>query len=215
MARLLRAALVLPTLVLAHQLVFLARYGSIYGEALAHAGHGQAWTDAVAAVAVGSVVLAIAATAGTVRLAREVRRRSRPSAVLAPALRDVADIARRFLTTATWLTAIVAVGLTIQENIEHALAGLGMPGVGILLSPEYPFALEIVTGVALAIALVATLLGWRRAVLSARLRALADAAGFPRPARAVSRPIADSGHPQRGAIARQLGLRAPPARLPA
>src|SRR5204863_460350 len=38
-----RAIVVLAALALAHDLTFLARYGSVYGEALAHAGHGQLW----------------------------------------------------------------------------------------------------------------------------------------------------------------------------
>ena len=50
-----RAVVVAATLALAHDLTFLARYGSIYGEALAHAGHGQAWTNA-ALVYVGLMI---------------------------------------------------------------------------------------------------------------------------------------------------------------
>jgi hypothetical protein len=37
----------LVALVLSHSLVFLVRYGSAYGEALAHSGHDLAWTGAV------------------------------------------------------------------------------------------------------------------------------------------------------------------------
>ena len=40
-------ALQLVALALAHELVFLARYGSRFGEALVHSGHGEAWTAAV------------------------------------------------------------------------------------------------------------------------------------------------------------------------
>ena len=41
------AGLQLVALVLAHDLTFLARYGSRFGEALAHAGHGETWSAAV------------------------------------------------------------------------------------------------------------------------------------------------------------------------
>ncbi|HEY2917184.1 MAG TPA: hypothetical protein VGI98_08225 [Candidatus Limnocylindrales bacterium] len=222
MARLLRAALAVPTLVLAHQLVFLARYGSVYGEALAHEGHGPAWTDAVAAVAIGTLLLLIAAMAGIVRLARRVRNgsdrtgRSDRAARAAPVTaEEIGGVARRGLGLAVRLTAIVLVALTVQENLEHAAAGFGLPGIAILLSPEYPFAVAIVAGVALAVALVATLLTWRHTVLATRLRAMADRAAARRTSAALPRPAADPRKPRPGTAARQLGRRAPPAFLPA
>ncbi len=45
---------------LAHELIFLARFGSRYNEALVHAGHGETWSGAVMttlALAIGLVVL--------------------------------------------------------------------------------------------------------------------------------------------------------------
>ena len=42
------AVVQLAVLVLAHDLVYLARYGSRYGEALIHSGHGDAWRAAAA-----------------------------------------------------------------------------------------------------------------------------------------------------------------------
>ena len=41
------AVLQLVALVLAHELVFLARYGSRFGEMLVHTGHGETWSAAV------------------------------------------------------------------------------------------------------------------------------------------------------------------------
>jgi hypothetical protein len=50
----------LVALVLTHSLVFLVRYGSAYGEALAHSGHNVAWTVAVVSSTVIGVGLALA-----------------------------------------------------------------------------------------------------------------------------------------------------------
>jgi hypothetical protein len=222
MPRIVQALLVAPTLVLAHQLVFLARYGSIYGEALAHGGHGQAWSDAVATVAVGSLILFLAALAGLVRLRSELARRQdvvadgrlgagRPLA----AEPRVHAVIGRFVALAARLTALTLVALTIQENVEHVAAGLDAPGIGVLVSRDYPFAVGIVLAVGIAVAAVATLLTWRRAVLVARLRALSARGLARRRVASTWRPAARPPRPRPGLVARQLGRRAPPALLAA
>ena len=221
MARLLKLALVAPTLVLAHQLVFLARYGSVYGEALAHAGHGPAWTGAVAVVAIGTGLLVAGFVVGTVRIARELRRLGGRPAALAPirspdvAHRAVGPAVIGTLRTAASLIATVLVGLTIQENLEHAAAGLPMPGLGILASREYPFAVGIVAVVSLVVVLVATLLTWRHGQLTARLRQLREQAAWGRAARVLGKRVAAPLPPRPTRAARQLGRRAPPLTLPA
>jgi len=61
------AALQVVALVLAHELVFLARYGSRYNEALVHGGHGDSWSAAVTtSLALGIALLAL----GAFRIAR-------------------------------------------------------------------------------------------------------------------------------------------------
>jgi hypothetical protein len=203
-------ALAALALVLAHQLVFLVRYGSIYGEALAHEGHGPAWSDAVATVLGGSIFLFAASIVGLWRLARQLRRRPIQAAPTTHSVAAITHIVRRWLRASMWLTLTVLVALTVQENVEHAAAGLGLPGPGILLTPEYPFAVAIVAGVSLAVALVATVLTWRRAVLVARLRALA-AAILRRRAPAHERPSsADPIVIPGSTLGRRLGRRAPP-----
>ncbi|HXI45184.1 MAG TPA: hypothetical protein VNH13_02690 [Candidatus Acidoferrales bacterium] len=189
-------------LVLAHGLVFLLRYGSVYGEALAHAGHGPAWTAAsVGVAAAGGLLLGIAG----VRL-WQLRRRIGPASPVVgePGRRS---LLRAWLVAAGWLTPIVFALLSIQENVEHLAAGLGLPGPAILLTAEYPWATAVVALVGLLVAGVTTLLAWRRAVLVARLRAerarpqrAGDAAPPPEPS--VGRPASSLG--------RRLGRRAPP-----
>lgn len=202
-------ALQLVSVVLAHELVFLARYGSRYGEALAHAGHGQSWTNAVLT---SLALAALLAGIGIVRLARLgllVHRagggRSRLDG-LAPV-----SLARAWLRIAPRTAALSVVLLTAQENLERAALDGAMPGAGILLSPEYAGGLWITIGVGLAIGLLAALFEWRRRVLLARLRALRA-----RPIRlgaTVARPRTRVLAPAASILGRRSALRAPP--LPA
>jgi uncharacterized membrane protein YidH (DUF202 family) len=201
-----RSAVVAFALVLAHQAVFLVRYGSIYGEALAHTGHGQAWSDAVTIVIAGAAVLFGAAIVGLHRLARRLDAGTRPGS----ARMSLRRIAIRWLRTSIGLTVAVVVLLTVQENLEHAATGFGMPGPGILVDPGYPFAVAIVALVATSIALVVSLFSWRREVLVARLRA--QARNVRRVPIAPTRPTAAAPVPSRtSTLARRLGRRAPPA----
>lgn len=197
-------------LALSHQLAFLVRYGSIYGEALVHAGHGAAWSDAVTSVLVGSGIALAAALAGLHRLGLRVRGRS----VQVPEAPTARAFAIRWLRSWLLLLATVAVALTIQENVEHAAAGMPLVGPWILLSEQYPFAVAIVALVSLGISLVGSLLTFRREVLLARLRALT--ARWPRLRAGALAPAAVSIDVRRpSAIARRLGRRAPPIVRPA
>lgn len=203
------AALQLVALVLAHELVFLARFGSRYNEALVHAGHGETWSAAV----MTSLTLAIGLLVfGAFRLARLgllVRRRG------ASERSDGGPLGPRPLLRA-WLrvaprTAVLSVLLlTIQENLERAAIGQGMLGPGLLLSPEYAGGLWITIAIGLAVGLVAALFEWRRSVLLARLRASRG-----RPARGtdtvVLRPGIFDRAPIESLLGRRSALRAPPA----
>src|SRR4051812_17267997 len=208
--------LVALTLVLAHEAVFLARYGSIYGEALQHSGHSAAWADAVTVVVAGGLLLLSGSILGLYRVGRQIKARlatARPGGAT-PAAIDMPQIARRWFMTTLATGGGALVLLTIQENLEHLSAGLGAPGATILLSPEYPFAVLITLGLALGVALVATLVAWRRETLVRRLRALA-----PHPRQAPARDRQPRAVPlavARGSIlARRLGRRAPPVLLAA
>ena len=202
----------LGALVLAHQLVYLARYGSLYGEALVHAGHGDAWNAAVLTsllLAAGLVglglarlhrlgVLARAATAATA--AHESPRGELPRRALLGA----------FLRLAPRVAVLQLVLLSTQENIEHAVMGRPIPGVGILLLPDYAGGAWIAIAVALVVSLVAALFTWRRDVLLARLRGARAAlprtsATTPRRTGVVAR------HPVESILGRLSALRAPPA----
>jgi hypothetical protein len=198
-----RAVVLVATLALAHDLTYLARYGSIYGEALAHAGHGQAWTNAV--------VVSLALGTGLVLAAAIQLRRLR---VTAGATRTgkvkgstLVDLGRSWARLAVPLIAVVAVLLTIQENVERAAIGIRTMDPAILVSPEYAGALAIVAAVAIAISFVVALFRWRRDALLARIRGALTRRTRPGPARL---PLRAADAPRGSILGRRLGLRAPP-----
>lgn len=208
-------ALQLVALVLAHDLVYLARFGSRYGEALVHAGHGEVWSATV-----GST-LAIAAAllvAGALRLAHlgMLVQRARTRAVAQRASRpadgslDARELLRIWLRLAPRMALVTVVLLTIQENLERSSLGGRMPGIGLLLSPEYPSALWITIAVGLAVALVAALFEWRRRALIERLRSARLAAAPRRAPGAEPRPRLAPWRPVTSVLGRRSGLRAPP-----
>jgi hypothetical protein len=200
-------ASVMVALVLAHDLVFLVRYGSVYGEELAHFGHGPAWTGAVVgSLAIGAGLLA----AGLFSLYRLRRLASSVGA------RPTTIEPRWRVFIRSWIVlsarlAVLTVGLlTVQENVERMGIGLPGPNVGILLSRDYPFAPAIVLAIAVAVAFVVALLKWRHDVLVARIHA----ARRPsiRPTRAPRPAGAPDLRPQTF-IRGRLAVRAPPAAL--
>jgi hypothetical protein len=202
------AVLQVVALVLAHELVFLARYGSRYNEALVHGGHGDSWAAAVTT----SVVLGLALLAlGTVRIARLgllVRRHRGPSRPDSGSLAPL-SLLRAWLRIAPRTAALSVVLLSIQENIERASIGQAAPGPGLLLSPEYAGGLWITIAVGLAVGLVAALFEWRREILLARLRA--SRVRTPRGTDTVRRPGVFDRFPVESLQGRRSALRAPPA----
>jgi hypothetical protein len=209
---LLAAGLQLLALVLAHELVFLARYGSRYGEALVHAGHGGTWNAAVTTSIALAVVLAAVAVARLVHLWLLVRRRAPTRRV---AERDAGEsptrpwtVLRSWLRIGPKLAVLTVALLTLQENVERgAFAGRTF-NPGILLTPEYAGGLWITLGVGLAVGLVVALFAWRHSVLVARLR---DARPrTPRRPAPVPRARPDAERPIESLLGRRSALRAPP-----
>jgi hypothetical protein len=194
-------------LVLAHDLVFLARFGSRYGEALAHSGHGEAWPATAATILVIATALVLA---GAVRLAQlGILVRAAPRS--GSRALDLKQLLRLWLRVAPRIALTSVILLTGQENLERSSIGGSMPGPGILLSPEYPFALWIAIAVGLLVGLVSALFEWRRRALIERLREARTA--LPRHA-SNARPRARSApaRPVGSVLGRLSGLRAPPVR---
>ncbi|HEX8026650.1 MAG TPA: hypothetical protein VF484_10625, partial [Candidatus Limnocylindrales bacterium] len=174
----------LVALVLSHSIVYLVRYGSAYGEALAHNGHDAAWTIAVWSSGSVGAALALAGFARLLVLGRATGESWPLGATDRGELATRAAIGawlRSWLVAGLRLGVATAVLLTIQENAEHLAAGLPLQGVGLLISEEYPFALAIVVAVSLAVSLVVALYRRRRDELLARLRRARSVYAVARP----------------------------------
>lgn len=208
-------ALQLLALVLAHEVVFLARWGSRYNEALAHGGHGESWGSAVITVlGLGALVaaLALGRLAHLGLLLRRATGRTRMGSTASHRSRlERRDLVRASLIGVPRTAIATAVLLTIQEHLERSSVGFGPTGPGILLSPEYAGGLWIALAVGFAVGLVAALFEWRRRVLLARLRS-----HRPRLARAATaagrRPGVIVLPPVESILGRRSALRAPPRR---
>jgi hypothetical protein len=161
-------ATALASLVLAHNLIFIAGYGSRFGAVMEHTGHDHGWTIA----ALTSIGLATSLLLVALRRLVHLRRAARTSGVVTlpdePGLRA---FAWRWLDWWLALTVVTAALFVLQENLELASVGSALPGLGILSSAAYPHALLIIPLVALGISVVAALLGWRTSVLIARIQA--------------------------------------------
>jgi len=204
------AVLQLAALVLAHELVFLARYGSRFGEALAHSGHGEAWTAAVITSAVLVAGVVAVAAVRLVRLGIRMRRIAGTIQASRPSTLERGAFIRAWLRLAPRMVALTLLLLTVQENVEHVAAGLGIPGPGVLFSQDYVGGAWITIAVALLVSLAAALFEWRHRVLLARLRAAR--AALPRSsAVAPTRPRVVERRPVESLLGRRSALRAPPA----
>ena len=195
----------LASLVLAHNLIFIAGYGSRFGAALAQTGHDHGWTVA----ALTSIGLAVSLLAVALRRLQQLRRTARGAgAIRLPTEPGLRAFARRWLAWWIALTLVTAVLFVIQENLEHAHIGTALPGLAVLASDAYPNAIAIILAVALGISLVAALLGWRSSVLVARIAAMRPKARTEA-AQSLGRP--DPVDRRQGSIlGRRLAGRAPP-----
>jgi len=204
------AAVQAAAIVLAHDLVYLARYGSRYGEALIHSGHGDAWRAASSTSLVLGGLIGAAAVVRLILL--HVRLRRAPAFGAATRL-DPRALLRTWLRVGPALAIGTVAMLTVQENIEQvALRGVSS-GIGILLTPEYAGGLWIALGVGFLIGLVVALVAWRVATLEALLRDGHHRAAHRRPAHAP-RPVNVVDRPTASLLGRRSALRAPPAVTP-
>ena len=207
-------ALQLVALVLAHDLVYLARYGSQYGEALVHAGHGGAWSATVGTTLAIAVALILAGALRLAQLGILVQRESaatggRRTTRSTGASLDVGQLRRTWLRLAPRMALVSVVLLTIQENLERSALGGPMPGPGILVSPEYPWALGITIAVGLLVGFVAALFEGRRRALIERLR-VARSTPPHQSGATSSQPRGPAWRPTGSVLGRRSGLRAPP-----
>ncbi len=204
------SVLVLATLALAHQLIYVAAHGAGdgYRQAMTAAGHDSYWSSFVLAIGIVSgVLLAVAFTQ-----LRRLARLARAASVGGLTVRDESPRALFRIVTPLWarVTVVTTIAFLIQENVEVATVGHAMPGLG-AITGEHGMALPIIAGVALIVAFVRGLVRWRRDILLARLRS----ACRPRAsAGIVLRPVVEAIAPIGIDGARRNGVRAPPLGTP-
>jgi hypothetical protein len=198
----------LASLVLAHNLIFIAGYGSRFGAVLEHTGHDHGWTIA----ALTSIGLAASLLLIALRRLSQLRRTARmPGVETLPDEPGLRAFAGRWLSWWLALTLVTAVLFVMQENLELASVGSALPGLGILSSAAYPHAIVIIPLVALGISLVAALLGWRTSVLMARIQAARSEARLVA-VQPLGRPELIDLRPG-SILGRRLAGRAPPLTL--
>lgn len=204
------AVTAIASLVLAHNLIFIAGYGSRFGMALAHTGHDHGWTVA----ALTSIGLAVTLLVVALARLQQLRRTARAAgAIRLPTEPGLRAFASRWLAWWIALTVVTAVLFVLQENLEHAHISAALPGLAVLASDAYPNAIAIILAVALGISLVAALLGWKLSLLIARIAAVRPRA---RTAAAQSFRGSDPVDRRRGSVlGRRLAGRAPPPALAA
>ena len=164
-------ALAAVGVLLAHDAIFAAQYGLGPDRDIALAGTAHAYWPAFVIITLLAVIAGAGATiTGVVRLHRLVR--GLPANPTLPGrpryLREVAHLWPRLL--------LVVVGaFLVQENVEHLVAGRGLPGLWVLSAPGYPLAIPVLVVVTGLLAAVGGWLQWHRETLIRRLRAVQTA----------------------------------------
>lgn len=204
------AALAPASLVLVHDLAFLAAYGAQFQAVLRATGHDSRWTSTV------TVVLAISALLAGVGLARlaslwlharslERTTGQRPTTNI----HDYLQILARVWPGLALVTAVLFLG---QENLEQAALGAPLPGIEPLLAGSSVPPLLVLASVTFVLAALGALFVWGHATLTGRIAA---ALRTLRPARAplAARPPATRAETPSSVMSLNLGRRAPPAVL--
>lgn len=195
-------------LVVGHELVLRIGYGpgADASIALKATSHGLAWLLQAAA--------ALLATAGLlIVIAARIRRlRARLSAHIGqlPALGRPPR--RQLLVLWERLFAVALIGFIVQENLEHGLVHHHLPGLSMLYGGQYVFTIPVFAVLALAAALVASLVSRELATLE---EAVADAERcLPRAALRLAPVRADPDRRLRALlIAAAISRRGPPVAI--
>ncbi len=204
------ASLAIVTLVIAHDLVFVAGYGPQAAAALARTGHGDGWSSAVLVAVAWAACLAGLAVWRLHQLGLVARSFEVTGGPLVP---GPARFVRGLVSLWVRLALTTGVLFVIQENLEHQAIGQALPGLSVLSSPQYPDAWLVILATALAFALVVALFRWHRDALIARI-AVARAS-WPRTIRMARRRLDVVERRHASIVVHQFPGRAPPSAIPA
>lgn len=203
-------SLALASLLAGHELIYLASHGAGagYETAMRERGHDRYWTSFVLVVLVVSICLVTVATSQFVRLRRLAAHHRAGDIEVQNS--GVGQYTRLLVSLWLRVAILTTFGYLVQENVETLPTSGSLPGLGVVTG-DHGLALPILLAVSLVVAAVGALVGWRRAVLLARLRQ--RLAGRPRGVRVLARP-APAVLPHRTSEERRNGVRAPPALSP-
>jgi hypothetical protein len=169
-ARLRDAALVLFALFVAHDAIYVARYGAgdAYARAMSAGGHDAYWIPTSLVLGASAAVIFVL----TLRLLARLRR----VAVDAPASTGGPSYLGELGRTWLRLFPTVAVLFVVQENLEHLATDGHLHGLGFLAGS---LTLAVLAATTFVLAAVGSLLRWRIRTLEARLVAAARARFAP------------------------------------
>jgi hypothetical protein len=210
--RIRQVLLVLGALFVAHDAIYVARYGigDGYARAMTAQGHDGYWAPASFLLVVGVAVVALLGLAAYRRLRSEAEGIDQPALAEGGSsyLAELAGIWLRLFPT-------IAVLFAIQENIEHLAVDGHLAGVAPLVGPGSAVVLPVLAATTFVLAAVGAVVRWRIRVLVARIAAAARHR-YPRPA-AISQPcrwgIVAASIAHRWIVGRRDAGRAPPLRL--
>ncbi len=199
-------ALVMASLAVSHELIYLVAHGAgdEFAQAMQAGGHDGYWIQF--ALTIAGVTLALSAVG--VRQLRRLRHQADAVSAGRLVVRDTGPAILARMTGRLWL--LIAGGTTLayvaQENIEvFAMTGR-LPGLDVITGGQIA-ALPVITLASLVVAVVGGLMRWRRQVLLARIRAaLAPIRRAPAP---MPR-FASAERLRSSTTTRFHGLRAPP-----
>jgi hypothetical protein len=160
-----QVVLILAALFVAHDAIYLARFGigRGYAEAMSASGHDAYWAPVSIFLAAGVATLALTSVATYRRLRREDHGEPVPGAGPSYAVELGAIWIRLFPT--------VAFLFTVQENVEHFAVDGHLVGIAPLLGPGSALALPALAATTFALAAVGGMVRWRIRGLQARIAA--------------------------------------------
>jgi hypothetical protein len=164
--RLRQAILVLAALFVAHDAIYLARYGlgDGYARAMSAGGHHAYWLPVSMLITLGVAIIAIAAIGAYRRLRRAAPTTGSDAEPGPSYVAEAADVWIR-------LFPAVAILFAVQENLEHLAADGHLVGVAPLVGPGSAIVLPVLAVTTFVLAAMGAGVRWRVRVLQARLAA--------------------------------------------
>ncbi len=168
------AVLVLFSLLVAHDGIYLAQFGwgSGFQQAMSEGGSHAYWLPTSIAIALAGVATFLATLAVLVRLQQSASR-------LVQGHAEGPGYASELVRTWKRLYPLVTLLYGVQENVEHLASHGHLAGLDPLFGPGSDLALPVLAFTTFVLAAIGALLRWRISVLEGRM-ARARRAVFPR-----------------------------------